>query len=64
MYSLDTLVFDNSFSWARAKTVHYAVEVMPPVDDHTASEVKDMLRDGGVALTHVDGALETLTINT
>lgn len=56
-----TLVFDNSFSWARTKTVHFAVEVLPPVDDFTATEVENMLGD---SLDIRSLAINTGTFNT
>jgi len=42
----NTFVFDNTFSWARGKNIHYTVEVILPVDTGMASEINLMLENG------------------
>ena len=41
----DEVVFDNSFSWARAKRVQYMVEVIGPVDEGMRSEIQGLLKE-------------------
>jgi hypothetical protein len=44
------LVFDNSFSWSRAKRVLYMVEVITPADPGMRSEIQSMIEDqAGIA---------------
>lgn len=46
----DELVFDNSFSWSRAKRVLYMVEVITPADPGMRSEIQSMIEDqAGIA---------------
>lgn len=40
MYVADILRFDNTYSWARAKKIHYLVEVLEPdTEDFTNPNV-------------------------
>ncbi|XP_012939201.2 retinal-binding protein [Aplysia californica] len=53
-------VFDNSFSWARGKTIHYTLELVQPLDEGTASEIRRMLEEGVTLDTlHSDTILTT-----
>lgn len=36
------LRFDNTFSWTRAKTLSYIVEVLPPDDSHVGGREVDV----------------------
>ena len=48
MFSLtDVLVFDNTYSWARGKTVYYSIVMLPPEDMTTVSDL-DMVTHGGI----------------
>ncbi|BFZ04645.1 hypothetical protein BsWGS_07684 [Bradybaena similaris] len=40
-----TVVFDNTFSWARGKHIHYSVETINPVESEMASEISSMLKN-------------------
>ncbi|XP_059168234.1 retinal-binding protein-like [Physella acuta] len=42
-----TVVFDNSFSWARDKTVQYVLEIIQPIDNSVESELKNMVDNMG-----------------
>ncbi|GFO37755.1 hypothetical protein PoB_006426000 [Plakobranchus ocellatus] len=49
--NLDTIVFDNNFSWARGKQLFYSIEIVPPIlasEREVTQEVTRMYEDGVV----------------
>ena len=42
----DVVVFDNTYSWTRSKTVSYNIDILPP-EDSTVVEDLDSVTMGG-----------------
>lgn len=45
-YIVDYLIFDNTYSYLRAKTVHYHIDVLPPEDSTIVKDI-DTVTAGG-----------------
>lgn len=46
IYFTDTLVFDNSFSWTRSKTIYYNAEVLCEDEALITTEINSLIEQG------------------
>ena len=42
----DSVCFDNTFSWTRAKKVYYEAEIITIDDEYVRSEINDLIQMG------------------